>query len=301
MIAGASVKAYEAGPQLALGTAQLKGAYGLLSDGTIPKDSQALTLLGEARHLGLSAVDTAPAYPHAEELIGRSPWTGPVWTKFDARLNPEESIARSLIRLNRDAVDIVFVHDLTSLWQMSRAARRALESLRGSVTARLGVSVYEPHELTRALDLFPFDVAQVPINAFDQRFPRHYEEGQLPTTCSYVARSVFLQGILAQPEAARSHVVPELRMPLERWTEFCRQSGMHPGQAALTYVQSQNFASAIIVGGESAEQLRTIAQWSRATQSQDRLRVSPDFDQWPASDPRCWKRQSETKTTKERR
>lgn len=288
------------GPRLVLGTAQLKGAYGVLSDGTIPKDAQALALLHEAGQLGLSAVDTAPTYPHAEELIGRSPWTGSVWTKLDARLNPEESIARSLTRLNRDAVDVVFVHDVKSLWAMSRSARRALEKLRGSVTARLGVSVYEPHELTRAMDHFPFDVAQVPINAFDQRFPRHFEEGQLPTTCSYVARSVFLQGILAQPKQARSHVVPELRMPLELWAESCRQSGMHPGQAALTYVQSQDFASAIIVGGENTEQLRTIAQWSRAAESQDRLRVSPDFDQWPASDPRCWKQQSAPKTIKER-
>jgi hypothetical protein len=75
---------------------------------------------------------------------------------------------------------------------------------------------------------------------------------------------------------------------------------MHPGHAALTYVQSQDFASAIIVGGECIEQLRTIVQWSRATEYQDRLPVSPDFDQWPDSDPRCWQQRNGLKTIKER-
>ena len=276
------------GAQLALGTAQLKGTYGVLSDGRIATDGQAFEVLDEAKHLGFCAVDTAPTYPNAEGLIGRSRWTGSVWTKLDGRLPVEESIARSLERLRRDTVDIVFVHDVTTLWSMPKTTMRALEALRGSVTARLGVSVYEPQELTRAIDILPVDVVQVPINAFDQRFVRQHEDGNLPTTCSYVARSVFLQGILAQPDEACARVPIELRMPLLLWAEACRQSRVAPGRAALSYVQSQRLASAIIVGGESPEQLRTIARWSRDMVPQERLRLNSSLDQWPISDPRRW-------------
>lgn len=92
----------------------------------IPDDEQAIALLHQARELGITLIDTAPAYGNSEERLGkllakeRQRWviSTKVGEEFDDGVStfhftPEHlrfSVERSLRRLRSDYLDLVLVH-----------------------------------------------------------------------------------------------------------------------------------------------------------------------------------------------
>ncbi|WP_206441489.1 aldo/keto reductase [Amphritea opalescens] len=94
----------------------------------IPDDQQVLHLLALSQELGINLLDTAPAYGHSEERLGRllkgqrNQWLicSKVGEEFDPQtglshfnFTPEHirfSVERSLRRLNTDVIDILLVH-----------------------------------------------------------------------------------------------------------------------------------------------------------------------------------------------
>lgn len=277
--------------RLVLGTAQLSSPYGLLSSrerdpnmlGEAP-----LAVLALAQSLGIGAVDTAPVYGSSEELVGASGWSGPVWTKLDPGLQPVESVQRSLARLRRQQVDTVFVHSSATFLSQGVQFTRAVRSLRGEFARNLGLSAYEPDEVAACLAVIDFDVIQVPLNVFDTRFVDLIQDGTLPRDVTYVGRSVFLQGILAQPESALALVPPDLRDDLNSWIDLCRRIGIDPGEVALTWALSQTHFSSIIIGAEDQSQLSRIARWSTSSNRSEILATVQTRNLWPSSDPRRW-------------
>ena len=102
-------------PKVILGTAQLSSPYGITNLSTIEKTPPTVySFLQQAKHLGISTIDTAPAYGAAESLIGKSGLGFRVHTKLDKNLTSEESLKASLSALNVDLIDLLYVH----LWQI---------------------------------------------------------------------------------------------------------------------------------------------------------------------------------------
>lgn len=115
---------------LGLGTVKLGRDKGVKypSRFTIPDDREALSLIAQAKDLGINLIDTAPAYGNSEERLGkllkgqRNDWLicSKVGEEFDNHsgdssfnFSPEHtrfSIERSLARLNTDVIDMVLVH-----------------------------------------------------------------------------------------------------------------------------------------------------------------------------------------------
>jgi aryl-alcohol dehydrogenase-like predicted oxidoreductase len=110
----------------------------------------------------------------------------------------------------------------------------------------------------------------------------------LPNECTYVGRSVFLQGLLAQPEEGALRAPDELREAIRRWQDKCRVLGIAPGEAALAWVLSLPFLNRVIVGAESLGQLQQILSWSQVQRGSDIIEAIPVEDLWPLSDPRTW-------------
>ncbi len=93
---------------------------------TIPDDSEAASLLAQARELGINLIDTAPAYGTSEERLGkllrgqRDDWIicSKVGEEFEdghshfdfTPKHTRNSVERSLQRLNTDFIDMVLIH-----------------------------------------------------------------------------------------------------------------------------------------------------------------------------------------------
>src|SRR5699024_2193358 len=125
------------------GTAQLCTPYGVVREPTSLKSRRASDLLADAERWGVSALDTAPAYGDAEKVIGRFGSRLAVHTKLDPALSPSVSVSRSLARLKRATIDLLYVHDHREILQAhSRVIEAAYRHVGRDVHA-LGASVYD--------------------------------------------------------------------------------------------------------------------------------------------------------------
>ena len=229
--------------KLALGTASWGQPYGLQQKTASLHDIFAI--LDAAKQNGIDLIDTAPAYGVMYEhfrdfrIITKTPWDGRY----------------------RYGVLVHNPDDLTPLKELFIAKQN------GKVQ-RVGVSVYTPAQLERALQ-YPIDIVQIPLNIFDGRFlpylPLLRDRG-----IEIHARSVFLQGLLLMdnPPFAREQV------------KQIRAMG-DPIDVCLGYVLAQD-VDAVVVGVNSAAELQRLVK-VKPKHRETRLQVEP----W-VIDPRTW-------------
>lgn len=254
-----------AATRLALGAAQWGLDYGIANRTGRPDDGAVAEILALARAAGVDTIDTAAAYGDSEAVIGRLVGDDAYWkvgTKLAADLfapgrSPAEvaaaaraSLGRSLERLGRAAVDSVLLHRWTDDAQALDAALTALSEARAAEkTARVGVSVLTPAELTSAVADPRIDQLQCPAHLLDDRF--------LPAPTGRVVvhtRSAFFQGVaFLNPEALPAHLEPA-RATLAALHALAAELGASAAAVWLAYALSLPSAR-VVVGCERPEQL----------------------------------------------
>ena len=95
---------------LVLGTAQFQPEYGRSTRPHVGRKGMDASILRAAATVGVDALDTAPVYGDAETAIGAINNAIPVHTKIDPALDPAASLTRSLDRLGRSHVEVLYVH-----------------------------------------------------------------------------------------------------------------------------------------------------------------------------------------------
>lgn len=166
---------------------------GLFWGGTDEDD--AVATLQRAVDLGISLVDTAPAYGfgRSEELVGRAlagerrdrvvlatkvglEWRDGEVFRNAARFRIEEEVDASLRRLGTDRIDLYQVHwpdPVVPFEETAEAMSRLLDA--GKIRA-IGVSNFSPDEMEDFRRVAPLHACQPPYNLFERRA----EEGVLP-------------------------------------------------------------------------------------------------------------------------
>lgn len=262
-----------------LGTVQLGVPYGAAS-GRMPADEEASAILASAASLGVTHLDTARAYGQSEARIGRAlahglsekvrvvtkirPLTDvpldaePMW----AREAVNASIATSMGTLRVSAVDAVLTHRAVDWLRGNGAVADTLDDLvRDNRAKSVGVSLATPAELIDVLADGRVTYIQLPFNLLDRRWLADDVREALATRRDVIitVRSVFLQGLLANPESARWPVsVPDdataLRAALTRLrTELGRES---TADLAMAYVRAHPFVTSVVLGADSHQQVR---------------------------------------------
>jgi len=192
--------------KLALGTVQFGLNYGISnSQGKVGK-SQVKDILDKALSLGINTLDCAGAYGDSEQILGEliNQSDFKLITKIPNISDNETSIVtyfqQSLDYLNCDKVQTLLFHAADNLITHPNKINlfQQLEQLKNNdLTTNIGVSVYSPEQLKAIHQQFPMDVAQVPINIFDQRFiPQNFLDYCAQEQIKLHARSIFLQGLL---------------------------------------------------------------------------------------------------------
>ena len=187
--------------RLALGTAQFGLAYGLNNQAGQPSTSAVADILAAAQAASLTLLDTAAAYGNSEARLGELAGENSAFsliTKLAAGPPAQvtQQLAGALARLRRPQLYGVLFHAFGPL-QAEPAAWQALQAARAAgQVARIGVSLYHPHEAEWLLaEGWDVDLLQVPYNVLDQRFgavlPRLAARG-----VEVHVRSAFLQGLL---------------------------------------------------------------------------------------------------------
>jgi aryl-alcohol dehydrogenase-like predicted oxidoreductase len=285
-------------PTVVLGTAQWGNSYGITNRvGRIP-DADIVEISSIAAEMGIGMLDTAPGYGDAESRIGLFAETFSVQTKISIHARSSENLSgqlqSSMQALRRDLIDAVLIHDWHEAGPKSR--NLALDFLKdrmdeGSL-GRVGVSIYTAKDLEGVAEKRSrISTVQVPLNVLDQRFDQNSLIDELRAGGMVVqARSVFLQGVLTDPEAAGSLAN---HPDVVRFLESHDRDLVHTRNAALNFVRSRDWVDQVLLAVCSSSELSELdGAWHQPLTSQEwESFASHDLD---LIDPRNWVRGSDT-------
>lgn len=278
--------------ELVLGTAGIAAPYGVLRRHAERGCVEEWPLSFRDLHRkGFSAIDTAPVYGDAEDVIGSAGVVIPIHTKLSPALHPIRSLEQSLVRLRRSRVSVVYFHD-TLVMDESQVERLAvLASARGELYEELGASIYDEIEFDRALAVPQIDVIQVPSNVLDRRFGNARLDAARNAGKRVIARSVFLQGTLISDIDRLPLALSTLAPSIAMFREICEAWATSPILAALGYVRQKDRLSGITVGAKCPEEAFQLAELFAEPVPSGLLQdlESLPTPSWEMTDPRTWR------------
>lgn len=246
-----------------LGTAQWGNAYGVTNAVGRLADEELGSIVSVARAAGVRSVDTARGYGDAEERLRPFASQFDVTTKISGGPDVVGQVDASLSALGLSSLGGVLLHDWDQLdgkgQRMSVPGFSAL--LDSGKVSRLGVSVYDDAGLESAAMTFdaagvPLGEVQVPANVLDRRLDSSSLLIELAESgARIVVRSAFLQGVLLA-SGGRLTDHPDV----VRFRESVGAGSLL--EACLGHVKALPWASHVVVGVTSADELREItAAW----------------------------------------
>jgi aryl-alcohol dehydrogenase-like predicted oxidoreductase len=263
-------------PRVILGTASFASGYGISNPKSEADQKRAQKLIIAAQQLGITDFDTAPVYGIAEELLGKhldKNRPNRVSTKLSAydcgSLDLiEESIKKSLERLQIDQIEILYLHDENVLFESKNTnLLQNLQHLKqvGYFT-KLGISVYTLESLQNVHSKFPeIEVYQVPENICDRRISDSEFVKQICTSGSeIIVRSIFMQGLLLMDPLDIQGPLIDAIPSINSLIAFSAQNEMSRMEMCLAYAKSLHWCSGIILGVYDFQQLVDLVSADRS-------------------------------------
>ena len=166
--------------KLALGTVQLGMNYGVSNKIGKVSFREAAKIIEAATKSNIQALDTAISYGSSEEVLGK---IGVSSFDIITKLPPlpdncenisvwvENHIEASINRLNIDSLYCIMLHKSDDL--IGTKGDELLSALTfaksRNLVHKIGISIYNPSELDKILDLSSIDLVQAPLNLIDRR------------------------------------------------------------------------------------------------------------------------------------
>lgn len=256
--------------KLAVGTVQFGLPYGINNQSGQISQEETVAILSEARIKGIDTLDTAIAYGTSEQQLGRIGVKGwKVITKLPGVAHELSDTAQwaiaqasaSMQRLGVDRLHGLLLHRPADLLSpQGQDLYHALQYLKANGRVNMiGVSIYDPRELTDLLMHFDIDLVQAPVNILDRRLIDTGWLGRLRDRGIEVhVRSVFLQGLLLLSARCLPDKFERWKPLWDRWYAWLRETGQTPLHACLGFVQSLSDVDRVIVGVDSLAQFREI-------------------------------------------
>jgi len=246
--------------KITLGTVQFGIQYGISNTHGVPSDSELESIFSVASKLGIQQLDTAKAYGNAEERIGKlSNSKFDIITKFpnvDSKEDLELALSESLQKLNVSSIYGYLAHNADVLIQNPSLWEVLLKAKKEGKIKKIGYSLYTPEQLEQLLDLncIP-DLVQLPYSILDRKFEKQLSILKQLGTEVHV-RSVFLQGLYFMNPNKLPEKLQPLQDSLVELKNLCIENNVFVGEVALNYVISNPNIDKLVIGIETAEQLR---------------------------------------------
>lgn len=286
--------------QVYLGTANFTQSYGLskvtsgISEGVIHE------ILNQVEADEEIHLDTAPQYGTSELLLGRLGNSRRFMQRITSKIPHTayessnaiiESVKNSLTLLKISSFENVMLHGISEEMERNLGAiREGLNSILNlGLTRNVGLSCYTEAEVIFAKESLPMlKLFQVPENVADRRLIGSEELRKLSEEGnSFLVRSVFLQGRLLQNSTQLSSDFPELLPIVIDLKLSAKEQNLSELEYCLAYIKSIPWASGIVVGVETSNQLTQILTNYRKSYSEvvfDNKKIDSSM-----VDPRNWK------------
>ena len=259
--------------ELCFGTAKIGiQAYGRTKTGLSQKPDE---LLSAALDRGLTWFDTSPRYGNAESILGRHLADRPdirISTKIDNLVpgspdTPDDimrSVTRSLEALNRQRVDMVYLHQETLEILSDPFVHEGLARLRDSgLASQIGASTYTDEELSYVIATDYFDWVQVACNVLDTSQVTAITDSD--RGLKVAARSIYLQGVLLADNSIDSGIpmASEMRKCIEAITDIASSCDLSLPQLATSFVVNHCNVDMVLFGAGRLSNIEAFCENSK--------------------------------------
>jgi aryl-alcohol dehydrogenase-like predicted oxidoreductase len=285
-------------PKLIIGTANFGNLYGIANKMQNSGSKIASEIIHSAIELGLTRFDTARGYGESEAILGKN-FDGHRNLSVTTKIGKSEcvtaaqlvlSVQSSLSHTKLKKFSAVLLHDSSVLnGEFQNEVKKGLNQiLELGLSERIGVSVYTEAEILNSKRSMPeLTEFQIPENICDQQKVFSNSLLKLANEGNNISvRSIFLQGLLLMK---LSEVPQKLNTAVEiikKLQEFSELNHISVLDACISYAKSIPWASGIIFGIDSPQQLVKIVSSFSKTSNLD-LNHAPKLDDWTL-DPRNW-------------
>jgi aryl-alcohol dehydrogenase-like predicted oxidoreductase len=254
--------------KLVIGSAQLGMNYGLFNNRKINhkefKKIEKLVLKSK-----INFIDTAINYGDSENIIGSSKLKNlhiitkiklPSKKNIQVRNWALKEISKSLYKLKIKKIYGVLIHDYKDL--LGKYGKDYLLSLqelkKKKIIKKIGISIYDSHEIKKIWKFWKPDLIQVPFNPLDNRI---LDSGWVDVFRKFkvkiFARSVFLQGLLINED--NSFIVNKnYLILLNKFKNWCYKNNISLLQACIHFVKQFKKIDYLVVGFNNYSQLKEI-------------------------------------------
>jgi aryl-alcohol dehydrogenase-like predicted oxidoreductase len=280
-----------------LGTANFSGNYGIVQKKNLELE-QAKEILSCAQVNDLNHFDTAKSYGDAQKILGNF-LIYSNHLKIDSKIGNQEcrtvesiseSVQKSLAELKINKLSTLYLHDANSLLGDNKSATKNGMSkiLDLGLADYIGVSVYTLDDLLECKKVFPgLTRFQVPENICDRRLSHSIEMLKLSGDNNVInVRSIFLQGLLLMPIEAIPMSLSGASKSINDLDLYSKKEAVTRIDLCIAYAKSISWASKIVVGVESASQLKAILDSSYKLNSEWEKNISVVSE--VIADPRKW-------------
>ena len=264
--------------RLCLGTVKLGiPDYGFSSPSTLPSLDTA-HFLAQVEAAGIHCFDTSPRYGNSESCLGnylKNRAAPPPFVsskidhlscgRSDTPRQMLESVQNSLTQLHLRYLDLCYLHQNDIAILRDPFVHEGLQRLKHLGLIRsAGVSVYHWEECEYALDSDVYDFIQIPVNIFDLGFYNRFIDTPSNTSIRFTARSLLLQGILANREKISSKIrqSKEIHAYLQTLDHIAGRLEMTTTEMALRFVFSLPHIDHFLIGSLSIHNLRKNLVWA---------------------------------------
>ena len=123
---------------------------------------------------------------------------------------------------------------------------------------RVGISIYDIKDLNLIKkSKISFDYIQIPINIFNNTFNAKNTKSLRKMGTKFVARSIFLQGVLLQKKPNKN-LPNNLRKKILKLNSFVSKQKISNIEFCLGFIKRQKWISKIIFGIDKHEQLKEL-------------------------------------------
>jgi aryl-alcohol dehydrogenase-like predicted oxidoreductase len=253
--------------KLLLGGASFGNPYGVSNKTQIP-ESEVHPILSKAFSSGFIGIDTAPNYGNSEKTLGAFDLSSKeVFTKISIEaLTSGISGGMASVRGSLDCLKIrsltgLTFHSSDAFLSNPKTSMNLVNELLGlELISSWGVSVYEPEEVHKVLEVANPNYIQAPVNILDRRFLAvRITNLLMDAGASLQARSVFLQGLLLMPAVQQPAYFAEWSKILESCKKVAHENEISMLSLALNFVNEQSAVDKLVIGVNSLDHVREIS------------------------------------------
>ncbi|QED49196.1 aldo/keto reductase [Cytobacillus dafuensis] len=260
--------------KLSLGTVQFGLNYGITNHSGMTPAEEVKEILDYAKENSINHLDTAPSYGNSEQVIGNLINHDFIINTKTPHFNSceigeqdidvlENTFFQSLKNLKQTCLEGIYIHNIHDMRKKNAEKLfQKLESLKKQGYVRkIGFSVYDGEDIGFLLKYYDFDLVQIPINIFDQRFlVNNYLVELKNRKIEIHARSIFLQGILlSQIKELPPHFTNNTAI-FKKYENFLKENQLTKLDGAIHFVNNIKEIDYMIVGVNHVQQLKEILE-----------------------------------------